>query len=121
MTTTAPALPTCETFTGDAVTFKPVRVSVTVELVAYVPVDWESYQYGDNPPTHASIEAKIADEVQDAVIYRAPSHTDFEDHDALLVIEEAEVAVFPLADVDPARALSSENLNSLVEGRAGEL
>jgi hypothetical protein len=102
------ALPTYDVL-GETVTFKPVRVSVNVEVIAYVPVE------------HPDLVGRIAYEVRDAVVYRAPSHTDVEDHDALLVIDESEVSVFSVTDVDPSRALSTENLRSLVEGRAGEL
>ena len=111
MTTTTTTL-VYPSLTGDDVPVKRVRLALTVEAYAYVPVDYRPYVEGTE---HAeAIESAIGD----ALDYHCGYLTDFEPTDSLLVLDGVRVEVNAFEDVEPDPDMNDEQLVNLVEARA---
>jgi hypothetical protein len=90
-----------------------VKLSVTTEMYAYVPVEFED-------PRNMGLGLKIENEIADAMTYRAPYYADWEPGDAMLLVDEVSVSVVKLDD-DPDPDMDTEALSNFVDGRSGEL
>jgi len=109
--TTEPTPATPAPLTFDDMPVKRIRLEVSVELYAYVPVDWE-------PTGGRDLRDRLEADLEDAIDYHGGRLGDFEDGDALLITEETSVSVNVLEDAEPDPDLTVERLSEWVGARA---
>lgn len=108
MTTTTT---TTTPLTFDGIPVKRVRLEVSVEMFAYVPVDFQPHVAGDE------LRDRIESNIEDAIDYHGGNLGDFEEGDALLLTEDTSVSVNVLEDAEPDPDITVKRLDEWVGAR----
>ena len=103
---------TAAPLTFDDMPMKRVRLEVSIEMYAYVPVDYQPHVPG------TELRDAIESDLRDAIEYHGGRHVDFEQGDALLVTDDVSVGVNVLEDAEPDPDVDTEHLETWVDARA---
>jgi len=105
-TTTAPLTYTSPT--GDVIPVRRVRLEVSVEMYAYVPVDYQPHVAG------TELRDTLESDLRDAIKYHGGYLVDFEPGDALLITDDVSVGVNELEDAEPDPDADTKTLDEWV-------